>query len=103
MSRIAATTAFLLAAWCATAAQAQPGAVPTTRGQLLYANHCIECHTQQMHWRENKLARDWPSLRAQVVRWQATAKLNWTDEDIDEVARHLNETFYQFPRPQAMR
>ena len=83
----------------ATAAHAQaPGA---SRGQLLYSNHCIECHTVQMHWRTLRLARDWDTLRAQVTRWQREARLNWSDADIDAVTRHLNESIYQFPQPQA--
>lgn len=83
---------------CAAGAAAQP---TPNRGQLLYANHCSECHTTQMHWRAKRLAQDWTSLRGQVRRWQGEARLQWTDEDIEAVARHLNETIYQFPRPQA--
>lgn len=72
---------------------------PPTRGQMLYSIHCIECHNSQMHWRTLHLARDWDTLRAQVLRWQAAATLNWSDADIDEVTRHLNDTIYQFPQP----
>ncbi|WP_205960652.1 cytochrome C [Ramlibacter rhizophilus] len=71
------------------------------RGRLLYETHCIECHTTQMHWRDQRLAQDWDSLRAQVQRWQGTARLQWSEADIDEVTRHLNETIYQFPRARA--
>ena len=78
-------------------------AQPTDRGQLLYSNHCVECHTVQMHWREQRLARDWNTLREQVTRWQANARLQWTEADIDAVARHLNDTIYRFPRMQALR
>ena len=68
---------------------------PGTRGQMLYGNHCIACHTTQMHWRDRKLVTDWPSLKLQVRRWQAAAQLNWSDDDIDDVARFLNDTFYR--------
>lgn len=80
---------------CCAAAQAQPAASPT-RGELLYNNHCIECHTSQMHWRDRRQARDWPGLRAQVERWQAAAGLQWSEADITEVARHLDNTIYRF-------
>src|SRR4051794_34624473 len=76
---------------------------PASRGQLLYANHCVECHSTQMHWRDKRLATDWASLQAWVRRWQAEASLQWSDEDIDAVARHLNDTIYQFPQRQAAR
>lgn len=73
------------------------GTAPGSRGQLLYANHCIACHNTQMHWRDGKLATDWASRKAQVRRWQGTAQLNWSEDDIDDVARYLNESFYRFP------
>jgi mono/diheme cytochrome c family protein len=71
---------------------------PPTRGELLYATHCIECHSTQMHWRERREARDWDSLKAQVRRWQANAGLGWSDDDIVAVARHLNDTIYRYPQ-----
>lgn len=66
-----------------------------SRGRLLYANHCIACHTTQMHWRERKLVTDWASLKVQVRRWQGAAQLNWSEGEIDDVARYLNDTFYR--------
>ncbi len=91
--------AVILASTCAGVAYAQ-AVPPPTRGQLLYSTHCIECHSTQMHWRAQRQAIDWESLKAQVRRWQATADLRWTEADITEVARHLNETIYQFPQPE---
>ena len=76
------------------------GAVGATRaesrGELLYATHCIACHTTQVHWRDKKLATDWNSLKLQVRRWQAVAALEWSEEDVLDVTRHLNERFYGF-------
>jgi mono/diheme cytochrome c family protein len=92
----------LLALALPAAAGAQP-APANDRGALLYNTHCIECHNTQMHWRTQRLAHDWDSLKAQVRRWQATAGLQWSEEDISAVARHLNETIYQFPEPHARR
>jgi mono/diheme cytochrome c family protein len=70
-----------------------------TRGELLYGTHCLACHTTQMHWREKKRVVDWPSLRAQVRRWQAADQLAWSDDDIEEVSRYLNTLFYRLPPP----
>ena len=78
-------------------AQQTPEAV-STRGELLYSTHCIECHTTQMHWRAQRKAVDWDTLRFQVQRWQGVASLRWSDTDIDDVARYLNDTIYKFPR-----
>ena len=67
-----------------------------SRGELLYSTHCITCHTSQMHWRDNRVATDWSSLKAQVRRWQGAASLAWTESDILDVARYLNESIYRF-------
>ncbi len=75
---------------------APPESPSPTRGELLYTTHCIACHTTQMHWRDQRLATDWAGLQAQVRRWQGVAKLGWTDEDILEVTRHLNDRIYRF-------
>ena len=55
------------------AADAQPDA--SARGALLYQTHCTACHTKEMHWRDNRKAVNWPSLKAEVRRWQANASL----------------------------
>jgi mono/diheme cytochrome c family protein len=68
-----------------------------TRGSLLYTTHCIYCHTTQMHWRNDKLAFDWDSLKVQVRRWQGNALLQWSEADITEVSRYLNDTIYRYP------
>ena len=87
----------------ATVASAHAQTATPTRGQLLYANHCVECHNTQMHWRAQRLARDWSSLKGQVRRFQDLARLDWNDDDIEAVARHLNDTIYRFPQPHARR
>jgi predicted DNA-binding transcriptional regulator AlpA len=51
-----------------------------------------------MHWRNQRLARDWVTLKAQVRLWQGVASLGWSEADIDDVTRYLNDTIYQFPR-----
>jgi mono/diheme cytochrome c family protein len=95
--------AVLALAWLGLApalAQTAPNRNPS-RGALLYSTHCIACHSSQMHWRDNKLASDWPSLKAQVRRWQAAATLGWTEDDIVEVTRYLNSLYYGFPELRA--
>ena len=69
-----------------------------TRGGLLYSTHCVTCHTTQIHWRNDKRAFDWDSLKFQVRRWQGNAGLEWNAADITEVSRYLNETIYHYPQ-----
>jgi mono/diheme cytochrome c family protein len=85
-----------LAAACAALAAAAQLPAPS-RGALLYDTHCIACHTKEVHWRERKLASDWESLVAETRRWQRNIGLGWSDEEIDDVVRHLNSTIYRFP------
>lgn len=74
-------------------------AVPSqTRGELLYSTHCVACHTTQVHWRSDKRAFDWESLKSQVRRWEGNGGLAWSEADITEVSRYLNETIYQYPK-----
>ena len=92
---------FIALAFAGAMAHSQTAPAPSgpapSRGELLYTTHCIACHTTQMHWRNNKLAYDWPSLKAQVQRWQSNAGLQWGDADITEVSRYLNDTIYNYP------
>jgi mono/diheme cytochrome c family protein len=69
----------------------------SSRGELLYSTHCIECHTTQIHWRANRRAVDWETLKFQVRRWQGVLNLGWTEADADDVAHYLNDTIYRFP------
>lgn len=78
---------------------ATPGAAAQSRGELLYTTHCNACHTTQVHWRTNKAARDWASLKFQVQRWQAVGALGWSDGDVLDVTRYLNESIYRFDAP----
>jgi mono/diheme cytochrome c family protein len=92
---------FTLAAMLAAPVHAQNA--PEGRGQLLYDTHCIACHSTQMHWREQRLARDWSTLKLQVRRFQGIAGLGWSDEDVDAVTHYLNDTIYRFPDTHARR
>lgn len=86
--------------WLALIALGAPVAAQSpdvSRGQLLYTNHCVECHTTRIHWRAQRQVKDWGSLKAQVRRWQGEARLQWSEQDIDAVARHLNATIYHLP------
>jgi len=78
------------------AAHAQTTPVPG-RGELLYTTHCIACHTSQMHWRNNRRAHDWESLKAQVRQWRDNTGLQWDEADVSEVAGYLNTTVYHYP------
>ena len=91
-------TALMLVTACIAHTQPQPQP-EQSRGELLYGTHCINCHTEQMHWRDSKLVTDMPGLQAQVRRWQGVASLAWNDDDIREVSRFLNARYYHLAPP----
>jgi mono/diheme cytochrome c family protein len=97
-SMVAAALLLMAAAGAQAQSAPAPAPAPESRGQLLYENHCIACHTTQMHWRDKKLVTDWATLKVLVRRWQGTAQLNWNEDDIDDVARFLNDAFYKLPQ-----
>lgn len=77
-------------------AVAQPS-VEYTRGEALYKDNCDACHSERMHWRAERLATDWESLKAQVRRWQGSGRLGWSESDVMAVALYLNGRYYSFP------
>jgi hypothetical protein len=65
-------------------------------GQLLYEAHCIACHNEQVHWRQNRLVKDWTTLRSQVERWRTNIGQRWSPQQVSDVAKYLNQEFYKF-------
>ena len=68
-----------------------------TRGEVLYLTQCINCHRAKEHWKDQGVVNDRRSLQLEVRRWQDKLGLGWNDEDIGDVARFLNDTYYRFP------
>jgi mono/diheme cytochrome c family protein len=88
----------LLAA-SATASAADPG-----RGKALHQQHCAgSCHASitggdpdGLYTRPNRRVTTLEGLHKQVRRCELSLGLKWFDEDIDNVAAYLNDTFYRF-------
>lgn len=53
----------------------------------------------QHYWRELGQARDWDGLKAQVRQWQELAGPGWTEAEVEDIARHLNQAVYRFAEP----
>lgn len=71
------------------------------RGRTLYELGCGECHSESVHGRAHRVARDMGEIRAWVRRWGDHLHLGWTDREIDDVAAYLNDTYYHFDCPAA--
>jgi mono/diheme cytochrome c family protein len=68
------------------------------RGKLLYKNHCIKCHTSGVHIRKKRKAKNIGDITYQVNRWVTNNKLDWTQNEIDDVVRYLNTKYYGYSK-----
>jgi hypothetical protein len=68
-----------------------------TRGEMLYALYCTNCHRDYSQWMDQKAVKDWKSLKSEVRHWQLKLELQWNKDDIEDVARYLNVTYYNYP------
>lgn len=67
------------------------------RGQLLYENHCLACHTADIHLRSDRKVNSLVELNKRVIIWQHHLKLGWELNDVRQVTNFLNQKFYNFP------
>jgi mono/diheme cytochrome c family protein len=65
------------------------------RGRLLYENFCHHCHISEIHYRDGSSINNWAELIRMVTMWQAEMGLDWTTEDIVDVASWLDWVFYR--------
>ncbi len=71
------------------------------RGRVLYEGECLSCHAESVHGRAKREAADFEAVRRWVRRWSANLGLKWTDEEVTDVAVHLNARYYRFACPPA--
>ena len=69
------------------------------RGKALHDTHCIACHDTRVYTREDRIARDYDQVRAQVVRWQQNVSLYWDAADINQVTGYIASRYYRFKCP----
>jgi cytochrome c5 len=66
-----------------------------SRGQMLYENHCQDCHTSVVHVREMRRVHSVNDLEHWVKRWAETLKLSWGKDEINDVVNYLNQQYYK--------
>ncbi len=74
-------------------------AADLTRGRTLYETTCHACHSENLHWRDKRIADSWPALLREVGKWQRNAGQRWGAAEINDVAAYLNDRFYHLPCP----
>lgn len=68
-----------------------------TRGRALYEARCGGCHDRSVHQRTARTATSFAAVRASVERWEREVSARWRPDEIDAVARYLNERYYRLP------
>ena len=68
------------------------------RGQLLYENHCGECHASDVHERVNRKVNSLVELSRVVIHWQYHLKLDWSFDEVRQVMRYLNQRYYNIDK-----
>ncbi len=78
-------------------------AADVKHGEELHAKNCITCHSSltrgkptSLYTRANRRVTSREGLTKQVRRCELSLGLKWFDEDIDDVAEYLNESYYHF-------
>jgi mono/diheme cytochrome c family protein len=69
------------------------------RGRMLHETHCRMCHSSIAYKRDEKIAKTYDEVRAQVIRWQTNTGLRWSEEDINNVASYVTRSYYKIPCP----
>ena len=69
---------------------------PSSRGELLYLNHCLECHESNVHIREKHHSKNINTIRSEVTRWAKQLQLKWSPYDIEDVVDYLNNRYYHY-------
>ena len=73
------------------------GRVPLQpRGEMLYSNHCLDCHESIVHIREKRSAKNLDALRSAVTRWSQQLELKWSSREIEDVVLYLNLRYYHY-------
>jgi hypothetical protein len=70
-----------------------------SRGRDLYEQRCGACHSESVHSRTKRVARNFDEIRAFVQRWSTSLELGWSSEEVGDVTIYLNNTYYRFTLP----
>ena len=85
-----------LAAGLLATALAPAAAADIENGKALVAGNCTKCHDEQIYTRPDHRVTSLDGLHKQVSRCELSLGLKWFDDDIDDVAAYLTQTYYHF-------
>lgn len=65
-------------------------------GKKLQKN-CFGCHDDKIYTRPNRIIHSYPDLKNRVKFCETNNGLDWSKQEIEDVATYLNKEFYKFP------
>ncbi len=71
-------------------------AADVSHGKTLQQKNCMTCHDDGIYARDNRKVSTLEGLHKQVKRCELSLGLQWFDDDVNDVAGYLNESFYKF-------
>lgn len=86
---------FMLLTVPATNAAMLPG--DAANGKKLHDSHCLACHDQRVYTRPAKRVKSIEGLMGQVRQCNQQLKTNLQREQLNDLVKYLNDTYYRFP------
>lgn len=62
----------------------------------LYQQHCTSCHQSEVYTRSDRKVTSLEGLHRQVQRCELALGLKWFDDEIADMADHLDAQYYRF-------
>ncbi len=67
-------------------------------GKKLVQAHCTSCHGSEVYTRTGHTVHDSSALAKRVHFCSSRTGANFNDDQINDVVKHLNDTFYHFEK-----
>jgi hypothetical protein len=65
-------------------------------GMDLHQTNCLSCHGTEAYTRSDRRVTSFPSLITRVNACNVNLGMGWFDDEVDAVARYLDENYYKF-------
>jgi mono/diheme cytochrome c family protein len=89
-------SAFVLTLASATVQAAMlPG--DAAKGKALHDQQCVACHTSSVYTRANRNVKTVEGLIGQVNMCKGQLSLKLSRDQVNDLVKYLDETFYKFP------
>lgn len=66
------------------------------KGKTLHASQCMSCHGAEAYTRKDRKIKSREGLLKQVNLCNSNLDKNFSDDQINDIVKFLNDTYYQF-------